>query len=42
MSLPRWLDPLLDAEQMRETDAWAIETRKISTVLFIPIEAVVL
>ena len=27
MSLPRWLEPLLDSEQMRETDAWAIETR---------------
>jgi NAD(P)H-hydrate epimerase len=27
MSLPRWLEPLLDAEQMRATDQWAIETR---------------
>jgi hydroxyethylthiazole kinase-like uncharacterized protein yjeF len=32
MSLPRWLDPLLDAEQMRETDAWAIETRGIPSL----------
>jgi hydroxyethylthiazole kinase-like uncharacterized protein yjeF len=29
MSFPRWLDPLLDAELMRATDAWAIETRRI-------------
>ena len=27
--LPRWLEPLLDAEQMRATDAWAIEEKKI-------------
>ena len=32
MSLPRWLDPLLDAEQMRETDSWAIETREIPSL----------
>ena len=32
MSLPRWLDPLLDAEQMRETDEWAIETRGIPSL----------
>ncbi len=32
MSLPRWLDPLLDAEQMRETDAWAIETGAASSL----------
>ena len=32
MSLPRWLDPLLDAEQMRETDSWAIETRGIPSL----------
>jgi ADP-dependent NAD(P)H-hydrate dehydratase / NAD(P)H-hydrate epimerase len=32
MSLPRWLDPLLDAEQMRATDAWAIETRGIPSL----------
>jgi hydroxyethylthiazole kinase-like uncharacterized protein yjeF len=29
MTLPRWMEPLLDAEQMRETDRWAIETRGI-------------
>jgi hydroxyethylthiazole kinase-like uncharacterized protein yjeF len=29
MTLPPWLEPLLDAEQMRATDAWAIETRGI-------------
>ena len=27
MTLPRWLEPLLDAEQMRATDEWAIETK---------------
>ena len=32
MSLPRWLEPLLDAEQMRETDAWAIETRGVPSL----------
>jgi ADP-dependent NAD(P)H-hydrate dehydratase / NAD(P)H-hydrate epimerase len=32
MSLPRWLEPLLDSEQMRETDAWAIETRGIPSL----------
>jgi NAD(P)H-hydrate epimerase len=26
VTVPRWLEPLLDAEQMRATDAWAIET----------------
>jgi NAD(P)H-hydrate epimerase len=29
MSFPRWLEPLLDAEQMRATDAWAIETKHV-------------
>jgi NAD(P)H-hydrate epimerase len=29
MSFPRWLEPLLDAELMRATDAWAIETKRI-------------
>ena len=32
MSLPRWLEPLLDSEQMRETDAWAIETRGVPSL----------
>jgi NAD(P)H-hydrate epimerase len=32
MSLPRWLDQLLDAEQMRATDAWAIETRGVPSL----------
>ena len=32
MSLPRWLEPLLDSEQMRDTDAWAIETREIPSL----------
>ena len=32
MSLPRWLDPLLDAEQMRATDEWAIETRGVPSL----------
>ena len=27
--LPRWLEPLLDAEPMRATDRWAIETKGI-------------
>jgi hydroxyethylthiazole kinase-like uncharacterized protein yjeF len=30
VSFPRWLEPLFDAEQMRATDAWAIETKGIS------------
>jgi NAD(P)H-hydrate epimerase len=29
MSFPRWLEPLLDAEQMRATDQWAIEAKRI-------------
>jgi hydroxyethylthiazole kinase-like uncharacterized protein yjeF len=29
MSFPRWLEPLLDAEQMRATEGWAIETKKV-------------
>ena len=29
MSLPAWLEPLPDAEQMRATDRWAIEERGI-------------
>src|SRR4051812_4288443 len=32
MSLPRWLEPLLDAEQMRATDAWAIEARGVPSL----------
>jgi NAD(P)H-hydrate epimerase len=32
MSLPRWLDPLLDAGQQRTADEWAIETRKIPSL----------
>ena len=32
MSLPRWLEPLLDAEQMRDTDAWAIESRGVPSL----------
>ncbi len=27
MSLPEWIDPALDAEQMRAADQWAIETK---------------
>jgi len=30
MSFPRWLEPLLDAEVMRATDAWAIDTKGIA------------
>jgi ADP-dependent NAD(P)H-hydrate dehydratase / NAD(P)H-hydrate epimerase len=29
MSLPRWMEPLLDASQQREVDAWAIESKSI-------------
>jgi ADP-dependent NAD(P)H-hydrate dehydratase / NAD(P)H-hydrate epimerase len=32
MSLPRWLDQLLDAEQQRAADGWAIETRGIPSL----------
>jgi ADP-dependent NAD(P)H-hydrate dehydratase / NAD(P)H-hydrate epimerase len=32
MSLPRWLEPLLDAEKMRATDRWAIEQRQIPSL----------
>ncbi len=32
MSRPRWLEPLLDAELMRATDRWAIETRGIPSL----------
>ena len=32
MSLPRWLEPLLDAEQMRATDRWAIEERGVPSL----------
>ena len=32
MSLPPWLDPLPDAEQMRATDRWAIEERGVPSL----------
>ena len=32
MTLPAWLEPLPDAEQMRATDAWAIEDRGIASL----------
>ncbi|MGH2945463.1 MAG: NAD(P)H-hydrate dehydratase, partial [Solirubrobacteraceae bacterium] len=32
MSLPRWLEPLLDAELMRATDKWAIETKRVPSL----------
>src|SRR4051794_31431103 len=32
MTLPRWMEPLLDAEQMRRTDEWAIETRGVPSL----------
>ncbi len=32
MSLPRWMDPLFDAESMRATDHWAIETKGIPSL----------
>ncbi len=30
MSLPRWMDPLLEAGEMREVDRWAISEKKIA------------
>src|SRR4051794_39544164 len=30
MSLPRWMEPLLDAGEMRETDRWAITEQGIA------------
>jgi NAD(P)H-hydrate epimerase len=32
MTLPRWLDPLPDAEQMRAIDRWAIEERGVPSL----------
>ena len=32
MSLPRWMEPLPTAEEMRATDAWAIEERKVPSL----------
>ena len=32
MTLPPWLDPLPDAEQMRATDAWAIDERGVPSL----------
>jgi NAD(P)H-hydrate epimerase len=32
MSLPRWLEPLLDSDQMRATDTWAIEERGVPSL----------
>ena len=32
MSLPRWMEPLLAAEEMRATDKWAIETKGIPSL----------
>jgi ADP-dependent NAD(P)H-hydrate dehydratase / NAD(P)H-hydrate epimerase len=32
MSLPRWMDPLLDATEMRDTDRWAIEEKGIPSL----------
>src|SRR3954465_12388154 len=31
MSLPRWMEPLLEAGESRELDRWAINERKIAT-----------
>src|SRR3954469_23737084 len=30
MSLPRWMEPLLEAGEMREVDRWAINERKVA------------
>jgi ADP-dependent NAD(P)H-hydrate dehydratase / NAD(P)H-hydrate epimerase len=32
MSLPRWMEPLLDAAQMRATDEWAIKTKGVPSL----------
>jgi NAD(P)H-hydrate epimerase len=32
VTLPRWLEPLLDADRMRATDRWAIEERGIPSL----------
>ena len=32
MSLPRWMEPLLDAASMRATDAWAIEEKGVPSL----------
>jgi len=32
MRLPRWMEPLLRADEMREVDQWAIETREIASL----------
>ena len=32
MTLPGWLEPLLDAERMRAADTWAIETRGVPSL----------
>jgi ADP-dependent NAD(P)H-hydrate dehydratase / NAD(P)H-hydrate epimerase len=32
VSLPRWLDPLYDAEEMRAADAWAIEQMGVPSI----------
>jgi ADP-dependent NAD(P)H-hydrate dehydratase / NAD(P)H-hydrate epimerase len=32
MSLPRWMEPLFDAPEMRATDAWAIETKGVPSL----------
>ena len=32
MSVARWMEPLLDAEQMRATDSWAIETKGLPSL----------
>jgi hydroxyethylthiazole kinase-like uncharacterized protein yjeF len=32
VSMPPWLEPLLDAEQMRATDRWAIEDRGVPSL----------
>src|SRR5947209_20591324 len=32
MALPRWLEPLYDAEQMRAIDRWAIDQRGVPSV----------
>jgi ADP-dependent NAD(P)H-hydrate dehydratase / NAD(P)H-hydrate epimerase len=32
MSLPRWMEPLLAAEEMRAVDKWAIETKRVPSL----------
>jgi ADP-dependent NAD(P)H-hydrate dehydratase / NAD(P)H-hydrate epimerase len=32
MTVPRWMEPLFDADEMRATDSWAIETKGVPSL----------